>query len=125
VSVNAPESGVIKEFLVNEEDTVTVGQDLVKLEAGGAPEKKSEDATEKPKEPAATSPEPEQPKAPEPKQSSSTPEKAPSPPKTPSPDASSKPSPQTLTKPQPSEEPKSGLGGREERRVGHTNFWGA
>ncbi|KAL3486192.1 hypothetical protein BJX62DRAFT_242257 [Aspergillus germanicus] len=117
VSVNAPESGVIKEFLVNEEDTVTVGQDLVKLEAGGAPEKKSEDATEKPKEPASTSPEPEQSKAPEPKQSSSTPEKAPSPPKTPSPDASSKPSPQASTKPQPSEEPKSGLGGREERRV--------
>jgi 2-oxoglutarate dehydrogenase E2 component (dihydrolipoamide succinyltransferase) len=35
--VNAPEAGTIKEFLVNEEDTVTVGQDLVKLEAGGEP----------------------------------------------------------------------------------------
>jgi len=34
VSVNAPEAGTIKEFLANEEDTVTVGQDLVRLEAG-------------------------------------------------------------------------------------------
>ncbi|KAJ5116496.1 Dihydrolipoamide succinyltransferase [Penicillium angulare] len=68
VSVNAPESGTIKEFLVSEEDTVTVGQDLVKIElgdapAGGkqeaAPEKTQEAAPEKPKETAA---EPEKPK---------------------------------------------------------------
>ncbi|KMU73278.1 dihydrolipoamide S-succinyltransferase [Coccidioides immitis RMSCC 3703] len=32
VTVNAPESGIIKEFLAKEEDTVTVGQDLVKLQ---------------------------------------------------------------------------------------------
>lgn len=32
MTVNAPESGIIKEFLAKEEDTVTVGQDLVKLE---------------------------------------------------------------------------------------------
>ena len=37
VAVNAPEAGTIKEFLVNEEDTVTVGQDLVRIELGGAP----------------------------------------------------------------------------------------
>ncbi|KAJ5726482.1 Dihydrolipoamide succinyltransferase [Penicillium malachiteum] len=68
VSVNAPESGIIKEFLVAEEDTVTVGQDLVKMElsdapAGGkeaAPEKAAEPAAEKPKETAA--PAAEQPK---------------------------------------------------------------
>ncbi|KAI3605261.1 dihydrolipoamide succinyltransferase [Moniliophthora roreri] len=36
VSVNAPKSGVIKELLANEEDTVTVGQDLFVLEEGEA-----------------------------------------------------------------------------------------
>ncbi|MCJ1425181.1 2-oxoglutarate dehydrogenase complex E2 component [Sticta canariensis] len=36
VAVNAPEPGTIKEYLAKEEDTVTVGQDLVKLELGGA-----------------------------------------------------------------------------------------
>ncbi|KAL2841249.1 hypothetical protein BJY01DRAFT_257133 [Aspergillus pseudoustus] len=117
VSVNAPESGVIKELLVNEEDTVTVGQDLIKLEAGSAPEKKSEDATEKPKEPAATSSEPEKPKAPEPTQSSPAPEKAASPPKAPSSDASPKSSPQTSPKAQTPEQTKPALGSREERRV--------
>ena len=34
MAVNAPAVGTIKEFLVNEEDTVTVGQDLLKLELG-------------------------------------------------------------------------------------------
>ena len=38
VAVNAPEAGTIKEFLVNEEDTVTVGQDLVKMELGESPQ---------------------------------------------------------------------------------------
>ncbi|UNI17317.1 Dihydrolipoyllysine-residue succinyltransferase [Purpureocillium takamizusanense] len=37
VAVNAPEAGTIKEFLVSEEDTVTVGQDLIRLELGGSP----------------------------------------------------------------------------------------
>ena len=80
--MNAPEAGTIKEFLVNEEDTVTVGQDLVKLELGDAPEggkkeavpeqpkesaaekpKESEPAPEKPKEPQASKPAaPEKPK---------------------------------------------------------------
>ncbi|KAL9933348.1 hypothetical protein V8E36_008066 [Tilletia maclaganii] len=55
VSVNAPESGTIVETYANEEDTVTVGQDLLKIEPGDGPaegassgsEEKSED-----KEPA-------------------------------------------------------------------------
>lgn len=45
VAVNAPKTGIIKESLVNEEDTVTVEQDLVKLEPSGSPgsvEKKSD-----------------------------------------------------------------------------------
>lgn len=37
VTVNAPQSGTIVETLANEEDTVTVGQDLFKLEPGEAP----------------------------------------------------------------------------------------
>ncbi|KAG6005007.1 hypothetical protein E4U21_000555 [Claviceps maximensis] len=45
VAVNAPESGFIKEFLVSEEETVTVGQDLVRIELGAAP---STDAKNKP-----------------------------------------------------------------------------
>ncbi|KAI1006351.1 Dihydrolipoyllysine-residue succinyltransferase component of 2-oxoglutarate dehydrogenase complex [Podosphaera aphanis] len=69
VAVNAPESGTIKEFLVNEEDTVTVGQDLVRLELGKASAGENERAaTEKPlEEPSKTktkSPEPQsEPKA--------------------------------------------------------------
>ena len=37
MAVNAPDAGTIKEFLANEEDTVTVGQDLLKMEVGGDP----------------------------------------------------------------------------------------
>lgn len=52
VAVNAPAAGTIKEFLASEEDTVTVGQDLVKLELGGEPGQKKETAKEEPKAPA-------------------------------------------------------------------------
>ncbi|OAA81900.1 Dihydrolipoamide succinyltransferase [Akanthomyces lecanii RCEF 1005] len=44
VAVNATEAGTIKEFFVNEEDTVTVGQDLVRIESGGSPAPKDESA---------------------------------------------------------------------------------
>jgi 2-oxoglutarate dehydrogenase E2 component (dihydrolipoamide succinyltransferase) len=54
VSVNAPEAGTIKEFLAKEEDTVTVGQDLVRLETGGsAPEGGAKEAKSEPKEAAS------------------------------------------------------------------------
>ncbi|KAF9731434.1 2-oxoglutarate dehydrogenase complex E2 component [Paraphaeosphaeria minitans] len=123
VSVNAPESGTIKEFLVNEEDTVEVGQDLVKLELGGAPSGAAkQEAKEEPKEPASkeqeTSSQPqgqrEQPKEekkPEPKKEESKPE--------PKQESKSAPPPQ---KPTPSKsgesEPKAAApGAREERRV--------
>ena len=54
MAVNAPEAGTIKEFLANEEDTVTVGQDLVKLELGGAPQSGDKDqGNQKPKAPAS------------------------------------------------------------------------
>lgn len=83
VAVNAPEAGTIKEYLVNEEDTVTVGQDLVKMELGGEPQGgDQEKATSEPKSPASdaqetsSDPEPAIDK-PDPKQgqASSTPDK--------------------------------------------------
>lgn len=106
MSVNAPESGTIKELLVNEEDTVTVGQDLVKLEPGEAPEGgKQEAAPEQPKESAE-----------KPKETAAQPEK-------PKETQASKPAP---TPAKPKETPKAeskatdakpAIGGREERRV--------
>ncbi|OAK99770.1 dihydrolipoyllysine-residue succinyltransferase [Phaeosphaeriaceae sp. SRC1lsM3a] len=132
VSVNAPEAGTIKEFLVNEEDTVTVGQDLVKIEAGGAPSGgKKEEASQEAKEPASKDQETSSQPSGEQEQSSpseqSAPkqeEKQPEPPK-----QESKPeSPKQEQKPQPpkqqskpappKDEPKQAqLGSREERRV--------
>lgn len=108
VSVNAPESGTIKEFLVSEEDTVTVGQELVKLELGGAPEGKKDAAPEQPKESA---PAPEKPKesevskpAPPSEKPKETPKKAESP------------------KPQGAADSKPAFGNREERRVCQCNL---
>ena len=48
VAVNAPEAGILKELLANEEDTVTVDQEIAKIEPGAAPEggEKSEGAQE-------------------------------------------------------------------------------
>ncbi|KAK7047427.1 2-oxoglutarate dehydrogenase complex E2 component [Paramarasmius palmivorus] len=49
VSVNAPKSGVIKELLASEEDTVTVGQDLFVIEEGeGASESSAPKEESKP-----------------------------------------------------------------------------
>ncbi|GKT82842.1 2-oxoglutarate dehydrogenase e2 component [Colletotrichum tofieldiae] len=59
-----PEAGTIKEFLVNEEDTVTVGQDIVKMELGGEKSSGSKDSgdkkevAEKPKPESESKPEP-------------------------------------------------------------------
>lgn len=124
MSVNASESGTVSELLAKEEDTVTVGQDLVKLELGGAPEGKKEDAAEQPKEPA---PEKSQPSEPE-KQETKTPTPPPEKPSAPKPEPS-KPQAET-PKPQaeppkpaaPKSEPTSDAkpaipGTREERRV--------
>lgn len=52
--MNAPEPGTVKEYLVNEEDTVTVGQDLLKLELGGSPQGgEKERGGQEPKAPAS------------------------------------------------------------------------
>ncbi|RFU23601.1 hypothetical protein B7463_g12737, partial [Scytalidium lignicola] len=57
VAVNAPEAGIIKEFLANEEDTVVVGQDLVRLELGASPDSGAKEAAPK-EEPTSSEPEP-------------------------------------------------------------------
>ncbi|KAK9382293.1 uncharacterized protein V2V93DRAFT_366937 [Kockiozyma suomiensis] len=81
VAVNAPAAGVITEFLAAEEDTVTVGQDLFKLDTDAAgssapkeeapKEETAKPAPEAPKEketsaPAAAAPAPSKPAAPAP-----------------------------------------------------------
>jgi 2-oxoglutarate dehydrogenase E2 component (dihydrolipoamide succinyltransferase) len=108
--------------LVNEEDTVTVGQDLVKLELGGEPSGgKKQEAKDEPKEPASkdqetsSQPEGQQEQSQEnpqpPKESESKPPKQESKP-TPPPQ---KPSPSKEQKPK--ESSTSEPGNREERRV--------
>lgn len=128
MSVNAPEAGTIKEFLVNEEDTITVGQDLVKLELGGEPSgDKKQEASSETKEPASKDQETSSQPSGEQEQSNPKEESAlkqeepkqeskPEPPKQESkpqpPKQESKPAP-------PKDEPKQVQpGSREERRVG-------
>ncbi|KAL1972171.1 hypothetical protein VTN31DRAFT_7390 [Thermomyces dupontii] len=117
VAVNAPESGTIKEFLVNEEDTVTVGQDLVRIELGEGGESKP---APKPEQPAEPKPEPKE----EPKK-----EPAEQKIEAAAPKPEEKPQPQPEPQPAPPKEPKQSKeqppqtsaalfgGSREERRV--------
>jgi len=128
--VNAPESGTIKELLVNEEDTVTVGQDLVRLETGG--EKPAEQSKEESKpEPSKSDPPPkEEPKQEPPKQEppKQEPPKQDEPPVSPKqeskpapPKEEKKPSPQPTKKAAPKTEEDGDkmfkLWSRDERRV--------
>jgi 2-oxoglutarate dehydrogenase E2 component (dihydrolipoamide succinyltransferase) len=127
VAVNAPEAGTITELLTEEESTVTVGQDIAKLDTSGEAKPKEESSKEeskpepkeekeeKPSEPVAKEAPP--PPKPEPKQESKQESKpAPPPPK-----KESKPTPPP---PQKSDSGKKGdeekkftLWSREERRV--------
>jgi 2-oxoglutarate dehydrogenase E2 component (dihydrolipoamide succinyltransferase) len=128
VAVNAPEAGTIKELLANEEDTVTVGQDLVKLELGGSPGgAEKENAPSEPKELASsdqsTSSEPKPSKKDESAPTPPAEEKRPETPAQEQPKKQSPPPKQTESKPEPKKtEPKPSsstptLGNREERRV--------
>ncbi|CRG83263.1 2-oxoglutarate dehydrogenase E2 component (dihydrolipoamide succinyltransferase) [Talaromyces islandicus] len=110
VSVNAPESGTIKELLVNEEDTVTVGQDLVKLEPGTGGGAKSAEAPKEPAEEKPSAPKAEEKKTPEPEAPAKPKEEPKQEQKQPPKPAAPKPS-----EPQPTEPAKAGA--REERRV--------
>jgi len=66
VSVTTPESGTIKEIFVKEEDTVTVGQDIAKIELGTVGNTKDTGAEEGPKESTtSTAPQPKQEGVPE------------------------------------------------------------
>ncbi|RJE19383.1 Dihydrolipoamide succinyltransferase [Aspergillus sclerotialis] len=106
VSVNAPESGTIKELLVKEEDTVAVDQEL-------APEKPKEPTAEKPSEPA-----PEKSKEKEPSPGQGKPQEPASAPSQPSGQQEApKQKPEPSSKPQPTSGPKESMGNREERRV--------
>ncbi|QYS96466.1 Dihydrolipoyllysine-residue succinyltransferase [Trichoderma simmonsii] len=112
VAVNATEAGVIKEFFVSEEDTVTVGQDLVRVEIGG--EKPAE--SEKPKEESAPAPsESKESKPAEPEQPKSEPAKS----EKPAPPPQPKEQPEKKSQPEPAAASKSepAAGNREERRV--------
>lgn len=110
MAVNAPEAGTIKEFLVNEEDTVTVGQDIVKIDTDG-----QSNGSAKPEEKPQSQPEPQSKPAPEsktePKQDAGS--SKPAPPAQPE-KKEAKP-----VKDQSSKDTSSGsgLGSREERRV--------
>ncbi|KAK9240785.1 hypothetical protein V1525DRAFT_393904 [Lipomyces kononenkoae] len=110
VAVNAPASGVITEILAEEESTVTVGQELFKIDTEASGSSGASSEAPAPKEEAAPvnpSPEPAKPTTPEPpKAAAAPPPKAaappPSPPKAAEPAAAAAPSP---------------FGSREERRV--------
>ncbi|OBT72533.1 hypothetical protein VF21_10476 [Pseudogymnoascus sp. 05NY08] len=112
VAVNAPQAGTIKEFLAQEEDTVTVGQDLVRLELGGEAPAKEESKPAETKEekstPSESKPAPTEPSAPKkesaPAPAQEQPKKASPPPK----QSESKANESKTT---------SAPGNREERRV--------
>ncbi|KAH7029354.1 dihydrolipoyllysine-residue succinyltransferase [Microdochium trichocladiopsis] len=114
VAVNATEAGTIKELFANEEDTVTVGQDLVKIEIGGAPaggESKEAPKKEEASSEATTSSQSDnQPEAPKESESKPEPKK-----ETPAPKKDSPPAKKEAQPPKESSAPA--LGSREERRV--------
>lgn len=67
VEVNAPVAGTITEFLVNVEDTVEVGQEIIKIDEGAAPEGGAKKEEPKKEEPTKEEPKKEEPKKEEPK----------------------------------------------------------
>jgi len=134
VSVNAPEAGTIKEFLVGEGDTVTVGQEIAKLEPGDGGGGGKKEASTEPKEPASseqpTSSDPEPKKDDKPKQEEPKKEpkkEPPAPPKEekapPKPEKKPAPPPPSEEKPTSKKDEKKpeaspfGAGSRSENRV--------
>ncbi|KAF2144696.1 uncharacterized protein K452DRAFT_349728 [Aplosporella prunicola CBS 121167] len=122
VSVNAPEAGTIKELLVKEEDTVTVGQDLISMELGGAPSGgKKEQGKEQPKEPASkeqeTSSQPKGGQEQEKSQDKPAPPKEEKKPEPPKEEKKSQPAPSKQAKEEQPKKSDTPFGSREERRV--------
>ncbi|KAI0836106.1 2-oxoacid dehydrogenase acyltransferase [Hypoxylon sp. FL0890] len=122
VAVNAPEAGVLKELLANEEDTVTVDQEIAKIEAGAAPAggEKSEAGQEPPKKEEASTEARPAPSEGENKPEPSKPEPKPEPskPQPPAPEPKKESAPKQA---QPAKDTSAStgpvLGSREERRV--------
>ena len=115
VSVNAPTAGVITEILVSEGDTVTVGQDLAKIDEGGEGGDGSKEAKEEPKSPASsdkpTSSDPE-PKKDEGSTAGTTAEESAPPPKK----EEKKPEPKKEEKPAPPKQEKKPAPAKEEKK---------
>lgn len=107
VSVNAPEAGTITELLVSEGDTVTVGQEIAKLDPGASGGGGAKEAKQEPKGAASedqpTSSDPE-PKKEEPKKEESKSEEPPPPP------------PKKEEKPAPPKEEKKAAPPKEEKK---------
>ncbi|KAK4939593.1 2-oxoglutarate dehydrogenase complex E2 component [Elasticomyces elasticus] len=130
VSVNAPEAGKITELLVSEGDTVTVGQEIAKIEPGEGGGGGAKEAKQEPKEPASedqpTSSQPEEPKEKKPKEEPKKEEPAPKKEEKPAPPKEEKkpapPKEEKKDKKPAQEEPKGidspfGKGTRNENRV--------
>ena len=116
VAISSTASGTVKKFLANEEDTVTVGQDLVVVELGGEPAQKSEPKQEAPKEESTSASEESKPVQP-PASSPPKQETAPKPQQQPAqeqPKKESKPAPKQQEEDARTTGP---YGSREERRV--------
>ncbi|KAI5806355.1 dihydrolipoamide succinyltransferase [Geopyxis carbonaria] len=118
VAVNAPESGIILELFAEEEDTVTVGQDLLKIELGSAP-KGSSNAAEPTREAAETVTKPKEPESkpdssPKPDVAKS---EAPPPPQQKSPPPKQQTPASKDGQHSAQSSPNDGFGHREERRV--------
>ncbi|KAI0467228.1 2-oxoacid dehydrogenase acyltransferase [Xylaria cf. heliscus] len=121
VAVNAPQAGILKELLANEEDTVVVDQEIAKIEPGSAPDggdkSQSKETPTKEDASAEATPAPaEQGSKAQPKHESSQPEPSSKPSPPPAPKKESAP-----TSAQPAKDTSAAtgpvLGSREERRV--------
>lgn len=110
VSVNAPFSGTLTEFLASPEDTVTVGQDLFKIEPGEGSSKPKEEA---PKE-SSTESAPKKEEAP--KEEAAPKKEAPKEESKPAPKKESKPEPKKEAAPAAESKPAA-AGSRTENRV--------
>lgn len=112
MAVNAPEGGIIKEFMANEDDTVTVDQEIARIEPGEAPEGGAKpESKEPPKEEAAST----EAKPAEPKQEENKPAPKQEEPK--SAPAPKKETPASKQDSKPAKDDGPTLGSREERRV--------
>lgn len=115
--MNAPQAGTIKEFLAQEEDTVTVGQDLVRLELGGeAPPKEESKPVELKKSANEEKATPSDSKPAQKDEPSPSKKESPSPPAQEQPKKASPPPKQSDSKANESKS-TSAPGNREERRV--------